>query len=74
MKDLKKRLKNYGFWSALFLGLVPLLAQACGIPLPIDFPAIVNYALGLLVTLGLLSNPTSGNGFADGKSSDKTNN
>lgn len=65
MKELRKRLKNYGFWSALLLGLLPLLLQACGIPLPINFPDIVNGVLGLLVMLGLLSNPTDGAGIFD---------
>lgn len=60
---MKARLKNYGFWSALLLGLIPLVLQACGVPIPVNFPDIVNYILGLLVMAGLLNNPTDGAGF-----------
>lgn len=65
LETIKPRLKNYVFWSTLLLGLVPLLAQAVGIPLPVEFPDIVDYILGLLVMLGLLNNPSSGKGFKD---------
>lgn len=65
LKTLAPRLKNYTFWTTLLLGLVPLLAQAVGIPLPIEFPDIVNYVLALLVMLGLLNNPSSGKGLQD---------
>jgi uncharacterized membrane protein len=62
-----KRLKNYGLWSSLFIGLVPLLAQAFGYELPGEYDAIINSILGILVTAGLLNNPSQGNGFKDNK-------
>jgi uncharacterized membrane protein len=62
-----QRLKNYGLWSSLFIGLVPLTAQAFGYELPGEYDAIINSVLGILVTAGLLNNPSVGNGFKDVK-------
>jgi uncharacterized membrane protein len=60
-----QRFKNYALWSSLFIGLVPLLAQAFGYELPGEYDAIINSILGILVTAGLLNNPSQGNGFKD---------
>ena len=62
---LKKRLRNKGVWTSLLLGLVPLLANSFGFPLPIDYAEIVYALLGILVTLGILSDPTKGRYFED---------
>lgn len=62
---LKKRLRNKVVWTSLLLGLVPLLANSFGFPLPIDYAEIVYALLGILVTLGILSDPTKGRYFED---------
>jgi uncharacterized membrane protein len=61
------RFKNYALWSSLFIGLVPLLSQAFGYELPGEYDKIINSILGILVTAGLLNNPSQGNGFKDVK-------
>ena len=65
MKDVGQRLKNKGVWTALLLGLLPLLANAFGFPLPVDWAEIVYATLGILVTLGILANPKEGEFFED---------
>ncbi len=62
-----KRIKNYALWSSLLIGLVPLLAQAFGYELPGNYDELINAFLGVLVTAGLLNNPSLGNGFKDEK-------
>lgn len=62
---MKEKFKNYGFWVSLVSAVIIVL-QACGIK--IDAPyvnEIVTGILGVLVTLGIISNPNSGNGFLD---------
>ena len=59
------KFKNYGFWISLASAVI-LLLQACG--LKIDVPIvneIVTAFLGLLVVLGIISNPNSGSGYKD---------
>ncbi|MGL4741751.1 MAG: holin [Sarcina sp.] len=60
------RLKNYGLWVSIF-ALVPMILQGTGVNiLPDNYQAIVTAVLGILVTAGILNNPTTSNkGFLD---------
>lgn len=59
------RFKNYGLWVSIF-ALIPMLCQGFGVNiLPTNYNEIINAILGILVTAGILSNPTSGTGFID---------
>lgn len=59
------RFKNYGLWLAVAsLGLI--IAQAFGLTIAEDkYNEVVNAVLTVLVLAGVVSNPTSGNGFKD---------
>jgi phi LC3 family holin len=72
LKNLKARFKNYGFWMSLVsaLGLVAkALEPVLGYHLPLDFDTslstVVTSVLGVLVLLGIVSNPTVGSFYAD---------
>lgn len=55
----RSRFKNYGFWVSL-AALVPIILQGFGIDiLPDNYNTIINATLTVLVTLGLISNPTT---------------
>lgn len=64
--------KNYGLWTALASALI-LAVQAIGSLFGFEVApekydqvmAVVNTVLGVLVVLGVVSNPSSGNGFKD---------
>lgn len=61
----KKRLRNYGLWVAV-ASLVLLALQTFGVDIaPEKYNQLVNGVLGVLVLLGVISNPTnpSGKGF-----------
>lgn len=61
-KNIKKRLKNYGLWVALVAFLAILL------DITPENLAIIDKALGVLVALGIFSNPTTNtSGFGDDK-------
>lgn len=53
-----ERWKNYGLWVSI-AALIPLLLQAFGITIIPNYQEIVNAILGILVTAGLLNNPTT---------------
>lgn len=55
-----ERFKNYGLWVSI-AALIPLILQAFGISIIPDYQQIVNAILGILVTAGILSNPTTTN-------------
>lgn len=62
-----KRLKNYGLWVAIFAYL-PIISESLGyyhinLPLPGNYDKLVIGLLGILVLLGILSNPTTENKF-----------
>ncbi|MGL4761301.1 MAG: holin [Sarcina sp.] len=61
-----KRLKNYGLWVSVF-ALVPMLLEGVGVEiLPNNYQMITTAVLGILVTAGILNNPTTANkGFLD---------
>lgn len=53
-----ERFKNYGLWVSI-AALIPLLLQAFGVSIIPDYQQIVNAILGIFVTAGILSNPTT---------------
>lgn len=62
---MKDKLKNYGFWLSL-AGAIVIFLQAVGIR--IDAPyinEIITAFMGILVVLGIISNPSSGKGYKD---------
>lgn len=61
LNSLKERTKNYGFWVSLF-ALIPLFLQTFGdvSVLPSNYEEITNLVLSLIVTLGIVNNPTTG--------------
>ena len=62
---MKEKLRNKGFWISLVSAALVFL-QAVGIK--VDVPAvneIVSALLTVLVVLGIVSNPSSGSGYAD---------
>lgn len=71
---MKEKLRNKGFWVSLVSAALVFL-QAVGIK--VDVPAvneIVSALLTVLVVLGIVSNPSSGSGYADsgsGKTTDE---
>ena len=67
---MKEKLRNKGFWISLVSAALDFL-QAVGIK--VDVPAvneIVSALLTVLVVLGIVSNPSSGSGYADGTLTD----
>lgn len=64
---MKEKFKNYGLWVSL-ISAVLMILQAIG--LKIDLPyvnEIITSILGVLVTLGIISNPSDGAGYFDSK-------
>lgn len=60
---MKKKLKNYGLWMSV-IGCIILFIQALG--LNVDIPILKEALIGVcgvLVTLGLISNPSKGKGY-----------
>lgn len=57
--------KNYGLWLSLASTILMLL-QAAGVHIvPETYNTIVNGVLGVLVALGVVSNPSQGAGYVD---------
>jgi uncharacterized membrane protein len=64
---MKEKLKNYGLWIS-FAALTLLFLQDAGIAIsPDKFNLYVNSLLGILVLLGIVSDPKSGKFFVDNK-------
>jgi len=62
---MNNKWRNYGLWLSLS-SLVLLFLQGVGIEVvPEQFNNIIAGVLGVLVTLGVISNPKSGHGFVD---------
>lgn len=62
---MKNKYKNYGLWISLASSILMLL-QAFG--LKFDMPyvnEIITSILGVFVALGIISNPSDGNGYID---------
>lgn len=54
------RWKNYGLWLSI-AAFIPLLLSSFGINMIPNYQEIVNAFLALLVTAGIISNPTTKN-------------
>lgn len=64
MKELN-RLKNYGLWVSL-IALIPMLCQSFGLDvLPTNYKEVATAILGIFVLLGIINNPTVGQGYLD---------
>ena len=61
MKFDLSRFKNYSLWVAV-IALIPMILSGFGVVLvPATYTAVTNSILGILVLLGIISNPlTSG--------------
>lgn len=62
------RFKNYGLWVSIF-ALLPIILSAFGVKIvPEEYQLAVNAVLGVLVALGIVSNPTTeGKWYSDDK-------
>lgn len=53
------RFKNYGLWVSI-LALIPMILSAFGVKVVADeYQSITNITLSILVTLGIVNNPTT---------------
>lgn len=67
--NLKQKFKNYGFWMSLTAAII-LVLQTLGKNIGFSvndeaITSIVNSICGVLIVLGIISNPASGKGFTD---------
>jgi phi LC3 family holin len=67
--NLKQKFKNYGFWMSLTAAVI-LVLQTIGKNFGFSvndeaITSVVNSILGILILLGIISNPTSGKGYID---------
>lgn len=62
---MRDKIKNYGFWISLASSIF-LLLQALGLRIDIPvFNEVVTALMGVLVVLGIVSNPSQGSGYKD---------
>ncbi len=62
---MKEKFRNYGLWISL-ISAVLMILQSMG--LKFDLPYInevITSILGVLVALGIISNPSDGTGYSD---------
>ncbi|MDS0525742.1 phage holin [Clostridium sp. SHJSY1] len=71
----KSRFKNHGLWISI-AALIPMILKSAGLDiLPDNYETIMNLVLGILVTLGILNNPTTEcRWFSDDKKESEENN
>lgn len=65
LNNLKEKVKNYGFWISLCSAVMLVISN---FGLEIDVPyveEIISSILGVLVILGVISNPKEGKGYID---------
>ena len=69
MFNLKSKIKNYGFWLSLTSAIILMLqtiGRFAGFSInSVAIESIVTSICGVLVVLGIISNPESGNGYPD---------
>lgn len=67
--NLKDKIKNYGFWMSLTAAVILVLqtlGQVFGFSVNDQaITSIVTSVCGMLIVLGIISDPTSGSGFSD---------
>jgi uncharacterized membrane protein len=64
---MKERLRNYGLWVSI-ASLLFMIVQDLGLHItPEKWNAYVDLILGILVMLGIISNPKEGKWFSDDK-------
>jgi uncharacterized membrane protein len=62
---MKERLKNYGLWLSV-ASLLFMVAQDLGLHItPEKWNAHVDLILGILIMLGIISNPKEGKWYSD---------
>ena len=62
---MKEKFRNYGLWVSVGSCIIMLL-QACGLKFNVPFVnEIISAVLGVLVVLGIISNPADGTGYID---------
>ena len=62
---MKEKFKNYGLWMSVASCIIMLL-QACGLRIDVPYVnEIISAVLGVLVVLGIISNPSDGVGYID---------
>ena len=62
---MKGKFRNYGLWISI-ISAVLMLLQAMGLKFDLPYVnEIITSILGVLVTLGIISNPSDGNGYND---------
>lgn len=62
---MKEKFRNYGLWISI-ISAVLMILQAMGLKFDVPYVnEIITSVLGVLVTLGIISNPSSGSGFSD---------
>lgn len=59
------KFKNYGLWVSIASLVLIVLQNANVAVIPEQYNTIVNAVLTILVTLGILSNPSQGTGYID---------
>lgn len=60
---MNDKLKNYGLWLSLF-SLLGLLLKDTNL-LPVNYNQYVELIMYILITLGVVSNPSAGKGYVD---------
>lgn len=67
--NLKNKIKNYGFWmslSAAIILVLQTLGEALGFKIDDEvIMSVVTSVCGVLIVLGIISNPASGSGYID---------
>jgi len=66
---MNSKWKNYGLWLAIF-AYIPLIVEALAgyditVVLPGNYEAMYKGLLGIFVLMGIISNPSIGNGYTD---------
>lgn len=67
--NFKQKCKNYGFWVSLVAAIIVMLrtiGQKFGFTIDDEaIRTIANSILGVLIVMGIISNPASGKGYVD---------
>lgn len=62
---MKEKFRNYGLWISL-ISAVLMILQSMGLKFDLPFiNEVITSILGVLVALGIISNPSDGTGYSD---------